>query len=134
MVMKHRAASGCVHLILGPVPVYEFICNACGAPLSVFVRSVNSPVHAVCERCNSTDVRRAISRFAVLRGDGGFDFDGGFDENDPRAMAAWARQMQQESGEDMGPEFDDMVSRLERGESIDDDLGLGGHDHDDDLL
>jgi hypothetical protein len=47
-------------------------------------------------------------------------------------MAAWARQMQQESGEDMGPEFDDMIGRLERGESIDDDLGLGGHDHGDD--
>jgi hypothetical protein len=62
---------------------------------------------------------------------------GGLDENDPRAMAAWARRMQQESGEDMGPEFDDMVSRMERGESLDDDafdLGDAFHDHGDDFL
>jgi hypothetical protein len=32
----------------------------------------------------------------------------------------------------MGPEFDDMVGRLERGESIDDDMAFGGHDHFDD--
>ena len=118
------------------MPVYEFVCNTCGGPVSVFVRTVNSPVNAVCERCGSGDLRRAISRFAVLRGSSSasFDPDAGFDENDPRTMAAWARQMQQESGEDMGPEFDDMVSRLERGESIDDDLGFKGPDHDDDLL
>jgi putative FmdB family regulatory protein len=115
------------------VPVYEFSCNNCNAPLSVFVRSVNAPLNAVCERCGSNDLRRLVSKFAVLRGPGaGLDDIGGFDENDPRAMAAWARQMQQESGEDMGPEFDDMIGRLERGESIDEDLGLGGHDHGDD--
>jgi putative FmdB family regulatory protein len=114
------------------VPVYEFACNACNAALSVFVRSVNSEVNAVCERCGSSDVRRLVSKFAVIRGPGGASLDdfGGFDENDPRAMAAWARQMQAESGEDMGPEFEEMVGRLERGESIDDDLGLDGHDHD----
>jgi putative FmdB family regulatory protein len=115
------------------VPVYEFVCNQCNAPLSVFVRSVNSTVNAVCERCGSSDVRRLVSKFAVLRGPGAsLDDTGDFDENDPRAMAAWARQMQQESGEDMGPEFDDMVGRLERGESIDDDMAFGGHDHFDD--
>jgi putative FmdB family regulatory protein len=121
------------------VPVYEFTCNVCGAPLSVFVRTVNSPVTAACESCGSGDLRRLVSRFAVIRGAGSLDLDGGFDEDDPRAMAAWARQMQRESGEDMGPEFDEMVGRLERGEAIDDDLGFDGHDgHDhgdaDDLL
>jgi hypothetical protein len=69
----------------------------------------------------------------VLKGAGSASLDdcGDFAESDPRAMAAWARQMQAESGEDMGPEFDEMVGRLERGESIDEDLGLGddGHDH-----
>ncbi|MGE0056667.1 MAG: zinc ribbon domain-containing protein [Dehalococcoidia bacterium] len=115
------------------MPVYEFSCNNCNAPLSVFVRSVNSPVNAVCERCGSGDVRRLVSKFAVLRGPGArIDDLSGLDEGDPRAMAAWARQMQAESGEDMGPEFEEMVGRLERGESIDDELGLSGHDHGDD--
>jgi putative FmdB family regulatory protein len=115
------------------VPVYEFACNNCNAPVSVFVRSINSDLTANCERCGSRDLRRLVSRFAVLKGsEGGLEDFSNFDENDPRAMAAWARQMQQESGEEMGPEFDDMVGRLERGESIDDDLGLGGHDYGDD--
>ncbi len=123
------------------MPVYEFRCNACGAVVSLFVRSMSAPVGGACERCGSADLQRLISRFAVLRsgsGDGdAFDDEAmsGFDENDPRAMAAWARRMQRETGEDMGPEFDEMIDRLERGESLDDDLGGfdDGHDHDDDF-
>lgn len=117
------------------MPVYEFACNACGAAVSVFVRSMSSPVSGKCERCGSADLSRVISRFAVIRSSGGDSFDalddaaGGFDENDPRAAAAWARKMQREMGDDLGPEFDEMVDRLERGDSPD---GLGfddGHDH-----
>jgi len=126
------------------MPVYEFRCNACNAPVSVFVRSMSSPVAGKCEKCGSTDLRRLMSKFAVMRrSSGGGEFDAmddsmlaGFDENDPRAMASWARKMQREMGEDMGPEFDDMIDRMERGESMD-DLGLDDdHDHggfDDDL-
>jgi putative FmdB family regulatory protein len=117
------------------MPVYEFRCNACGAPVSVFVRSMNSPVNGKCERCGSTDLRRLLSRFAVIKSSGG-DFDGlddsmldGLDESDPRAMAGWARKMQREMGEDMGPEWDDMVDRMERGDSLDDlDSDDGGFD------
>ena len=122
------------------MPVYEFSCNSCGASVSVFVRTVSSPVNAACERCGSADLRRLVSKFAVLRGAGRGDLDSldgmeGLDDTDPRAMAAWARQLQRESGEDMGPEFDAMVDKLERGESIDDELGLDGHtDDDDDFL
>jgi putative FmdB family regulatory protein len=116
------------------MPVYEFACNACGAPVSIFVRSINSPVSGKCERCGSTDLRRLVSRFAVINSGGGFDaLDddalANMDENDPRAMAAWARRMRSEMGEDAGPEFDEMIDRLERGES----LNEGGFGDDDDL-
>jgi hypothetical protein len=40
--------------------------------------------------------------------------------------------MAAETGEDMGPEFDEMVDRMERGESVDDDFAFDGHDHGDD--
>lgn len=118
------------------MPVYEFSCNACRATVSVFVRSMSSPVSGRCERCGSTDLRRLVSRFAVINA-GGFDsLDddsfAGMDENDPRAMAAWARRMRAEMGDEAGPEFDEMVERLERGESLDDDFG-GAPDQDDDL-
>ena len=118
------------------MPVYEFVCNACNAPVSLFVRSISAPVAGKCERCGSSDLRRLVSRFAVVRPGRGGDFDSfddsmidGLDESDPRAMAAWARKMQREVGENLGPEFDEMVDRLERGDSLD---GLGfddDHDH-----
>ena len=113
------------------MPVYEFKCNACGATTSLFVRSMSAPVSGACERCGNADLSRLISRFAVLRSAGGElgglddDLLSGFDENDPKAMAAWARKMQSEMGEDMGPEFDEMVDRLGSGASLDD---LGGMD------
>ena len=117
------------------MPIYEFACNACRARTSIFVRSFSAEVNARCERCGSGDLRRLISRVAVMRSD---DFSGlddgalmsGFDENDPKAMASWARKMQREMGEDAGPEFDEMVDRLERGESLD---GGGGDFGGDDL-
>ena len=117
------------------MPVYEFVCNACSAPASVFVRSISSPVNAKCERCGSTDMRRLISEFAVLRSGGDgldmMDEDAmmrGFDENDPKAMASWARRMKDEMGEDMGPEFDTMVEQMERGEMPAGDFGGMGDD------
>jgi putative FmdB family regulatory protein len=119
------------------MPVYEFACNACGAPVSLFVRSMSTAASGTCTRCGSSDLRRVVSRFAVLRPGGGLDsldddsFLSGLDENDPKAMAAWARRMQREMGDDAGPEFDEMVDRLERGQSLDDDGGFGDYGHDD---
>lgn len=42
---------------------------------------------------------------------------GDLDENDPRSVARWMRKMSNEVGEDLGPEFDEVVDRLESGES-----------------
>jgi len=41
---------------------------------------------------------------------------GDVDENDPKSVARWARRMGQQMGEDLGPEYDEMVDALERGE------------------
>jgi hypothetical protein len=52
-------------------------------------------------------------------------------EDDPQAMARMMRQMSSEMGEDMGPEFDEVIDRLEAGQSPDEieesmpDLGAG---------
>jgi putative FmdB family regulatory protein len=118
------------------MPIYEFACNACSNRVSIFVRSMSSPVSGKCERCGSDDLRRLISKVAVIRSAGDFDsldddrLMSGFDENDPKAMAAWARKMQREMGEDAGPEFDEMIEKMERGEGLD-DFG-GGDEFDDD--
>jgi hypothetical protein len=58
-----------------------------------------------------------------------------FDENDPRSMGRMMRRMADEVGEDLGPEFDEVVGRLEAGEdpeeiekSMPDLMGEGGPD------
>jgi hypothetical protein len=38
------------------------------------------------------------------------------DENDPRALGRFMRKMAEQSGEDLGPEFEEVVGRLEKGE------------------
>ena len=43
----------------------------------------------------------------------------GLDENDPKSMGRTLRKMARETGEDMPPEFDEAMGRLEAGESPD---------------
>jgi len=45
------------------------------------------------------------------------DFLSGLDENDPRSLARFMRRMSDELGEDLGDEFEEVVDRLEAGES-----------------
>jgi putative FmdB family regulatory protein len=117
------------------MPIYEYRCNACGKVVSVFQRSMNTAVAAACDGCRSNDLSRLISRFSFRRSipdaDDGFDdaMMDDLDENDPQSVARWARRMGDQMGEDLGPEFDDMVGRMEAGESFDDD-GDEGFDDD----
>jgi hypothetical protein len=41
----------------------------------------------------------------------------GLDEDDPKSIARVMRRMSQEAGEELGPEFDEVVDRLEAGQS-----------------
>jgi len=67
---------------------------------------------------------RLVSRVAVVRSEESRREDladpsnlAGLDENDPKSLARWMRKMSQEIGEDLGPEFDEVVDRLEAGQS-----------------
>jgi hypothetical protein len=76
-------------------------------------------VKAACEHCGGKKLKRLISRVAVHRGGINLDDESSFDnidENDPRQMARLMRQMGEEAGEDMDPEMEQMISRLEAGE------------------
>ena len=53
---------------------------------------------------------------------------GDLDENDPKSMARMMKKMGTEMGEDLGPEFNEVVDRLEAGEdaeSIESSLAAG---------
>ena len=56
---------------------------------------------------------------------------GDLDENDPRSVGRFMRKMSSEMSEDLGPEFDEVVGRLESGEDPESieaempDMGMG---------
>jgi len=41
-------------------------------------------------------------------------------DEDPRKLGRMMRELSRESGEDLGPEFDEVIDRLERGENPED--------------
>ena len=107
------------------MPVYEYICGACGRRARLFMTYAEYDQAApACPHCGRADLRRRVSRVAVARSeasrldslmdDSALD---GLDEDDPRAMGRYLRQMSQEMGEDMGGEFEEIAGRLESGES-----------------
>jgi putative FmdB family regulatory protein len=125
------------------MPIYEYACHDCGRRVSLLWRTFADAEdrQAVCPRCGGTHLTRLISRVAVLRSEESHLDDmtdpgdmAGLDENDPKSLARFMRKMAGETGEDMGPEFDEMVGRLEAGEdpeSIENampDLGGAGDD------
>ena len=122
------------------MPTYEYRCSDCQKRFSIFLSYEEygrAPVH--CTECDGENVARLISRVRVARSDEA-RFDSlsdpsawdDIDENDPRSMARMMRAMGSEMGEDMPPEFDEVVDRLESGESPDEiektlpDLDGGG--------
>jgi putative FmdB family regulatory protein len=120
------------------MPLYEYRCNSCRRRVTL-LRSFSDTSTPQCPRCHSEELSRLISRVSVLRSEESRlesladpSSLGDLDESDPRSIARWMRKMSGETGEDMGPEFDEMVDRLEAGESPDDVErslgGLGGED------
>jgi len=105
------------------MPIYEYRCQDCGRKLSVFWRSRTDVKTPSCRRCGSENMIRLISRVRVVRGEDSRLDDltddamlTDLDENDPRSLGRWMRKMSQEMGEDLPPEFDEVVGRLEAGE------------------
>ena len=121
------------------MPIYEFACTGCRKKVSVFQRSMTTAVGARCPECGGTELTRLISTFSFKRSMPDFDdMSGmddmmeGLDEDDPASVARWARRMGDAMGEDLPPDFDEQVRRMEAGEMPEDD-GLGGGDDFDDF-
>jgi len=130
----------------GDVPIHEFRCHDCKRRVSIFWRTFSEAEEGtpVCPRCDGSNLTRLVSRVRVIRsGESRVDDLGDLsdfpdlDENDPQSLGRWMRKMSAETGEDLGPEFDEVVGRLESGESpeeiektMPDLMGEGGKDFD----
>jgi len=126
------------------MPEYEFRCLDCKRTVSLFltIAEYESTLPS-CPHCGGANLRRKIGRVRVARSEESRLESlsdptswGDVDESDPKSMARMMRRMSQETGEEMGPEFDEAVDRLEAGENPDEveksipGLGDGGSDDD----
>src|SRR5262249_33063429 len=83
------------------------------------VQGFSDPAGLACPRCGSGEVRRAISRVAVLKSEEARaesladpSMFAGLDENDPRSIARWAKKLGKELGEEAGDDWDSMVDEM----------------------
>lgn len=111
------------------MPVYEYRCLKCRRRFSIWWRTFAEATagRPVCVHCGSEEVTRLISRIRVLRSEDSVMDDladpsqlGDLDENDPKSLGRFMRKMRSQMGEeaaDLGPEFDEVVDRLEAGQN-----------------
>ncbi len=122
------------------MPTYEYRCLDCRRRVAIYqTYEEYGRLPVVCPQCGGGRLERRIGRVRFARSeesrldtlaDPG-DW-GDVDENDPRSVARMMRRMGSEMGEDMPAEFDEVVDRLDAGESPEEiekdipDLGGGG--------
>jgi len=121
------------------MPIYEYRCGSCKRRVSIFFRSFSdTDKTSQCPNCGSANLTRLVSRVATVKSEEARleamsdpSAFGDVDEKDPKSMARFMRKMgDQMGGEELGPEFNEMVDRLEAGENpeeIEKSMpGLGG--------
>jgi len=106
------------------MPTYDFVCLNCHRRFDVFMSySEYGSRPVACPHCASTDVRRRVGRVRIAKSEESrlesLADPAGLEglEDDPQALGQVMRKMGREMGEDMPPEFDDVVDRLEAGQS-----------------
>ena len=107
------------------MPTYDFICNDCAQRFDVFLTfSEYGKKTVACVHCNSRNVRRRMTKVRIAKSEGSrmesmADDFSGFEglEEDPKAMGRMMRKMGKEMGEELPPEFNEVVDRLEKGQS-----------------
>jgi putative FmdB family regulatory protein len=109
------------------VPIYQYRCLNCKKRFEVFLSYKEYGIkNILCPHCASDQVQRRIGRIRIAKSEES-RLDNLTDttnleglENDPRALGKMMRKMSNEMGEDVGPEFDEVVDRLESGQSPED--------------
>jgi putative FmdB family regulatory protein len=108
------------------VPIYEYQCGQCGQKARKLWRSFAAVDDASleCPRCGAHSFKRLVSRVAFVRSEDSRLENladpanlGDLDEEDPKSLGRWLRKMGSELGEEMPPEFDEVIDRLEAGQS-----------------
>ena len=121
------------------MPVYAYRCQDCQKRFAYRMTFDEYDTRKIqCPNCQSAAVQRLIYRVRILKSEES-RLENMADpanlaglEDDPQALGRMMRQMSGELGEELGPEFDEVVDRLESGQSPEEieeslpDLGGGG--------
>jgi putative FmdB family regulatory protein len=108
------------------MPIYEYYCDDCRRRVSVFFRTMSqaSDNTAVCPNCEGMRLRRLVSKVRMLRSEESRmesladpSLMSGLEGEDPRALASFMRRMSDEMGEPLDPEMNEVMDRLDAGES-----------------
>lgn len=110
------------------MPSYEFRCLDCKRRFEITLSyDEYGSTEIRCTHCDSVNVQRKIGRIRIAKSEDSRIEDLASDfsdpttleglEDDPRALGRMMRKMSNELGEDMGPEFDEVINRLEKGQS-----------------
>jgi putative FmdB family regulatory protein len=110
------------------MPIYEYICFDCRKRVSLFFRSMRAAAEESprCPDCEGERLRRLVSRVAVMKSEDSRleemadpSLMAGLESEDPRALAHFMRKMSDDMGEPLDPEMNEVIHRLEAGESPD---------------
>ncbi len=109
------------------MPTYDYFCLDCQKRFDVFMTYSEYGTRPVtCRHCGSENVRRGVTRVRIAKSEESRleSLEDWADpaaleglEDNPRELGRIMRKMGQELGEDLPPEFDEVVDRLEKGQS-----------------
>lgn len=108
------------------MPTYEYVCLECKKRFTKFLTYEEyDRVQVLCPHCGSANITRRIGRIRVARNTAEHLAEmadpANLDslEDDPRALGKMMKNMKDQLGAPMGGEFDEVVERLEKGQSPD---------------
>jgi putative FmdB family regulatory protein len=120
-----------IYLGVDVVPLYEYWCRQCQRKVMLYLPTF-SQASPSCPRCGNDSLHRLFSTFSVRSKTYKDTYEDilsdsqltrGMLADDPRALAEWNRRMSQ--GEEVAPEYEEMIGRMESGEMPAEMTGTG---------
>jgi putative FmdB family regulatory protein len=117
------------------MPIYEYQCQACKAISGFLILNRDQSFKPVCKRCGGQELARVLSRVNVRLSEetrlerlADPARLGGLDENDPKGMARFMKEMAAATGEDLGAEEIDQMMEEAAGAEGETGIADGGLD------